>query len=310
MPFENSITGGQGALVRPAIKSPNFQTGVQGWSINRNGSAEFNNVIIRGDFEVGNATTHFLITGTIPAELVTHYAPRVMISVAISQQSAGNYIYVGLLNTGSGSQVTGTVSAGVVVEYNELFASGTQPTNFIGGDGSTTFTAYGSGSAVEFNALVDLLGAFQIDGRTQGRGNLWVAGSTNLAVGPAAGEQILYTGPSAVYVAGRCYELRYSFLGATAAAGDITIAVRKGTTTAGTQLAGERTGTPVAARAETCRGWPRIRNATGSPVTTQVVLTATPNAGNGTYTSTTTSVGRFEAWDIGAAADFPNEPQI
>lgn len=39
--FSNPITGGQGALVRPAIKSPNYVPGVSGWSINRDGSAEF-----------------------------------------------------------------------------------------------------------------------------------------------------------------------------------------------------------------------------------------------------------------------------
>lgn len=53
MPFENSITGGQGALIRPAIKSPNFVTGVSGWSINRDGSAEFNNVVVRGTVVAG-----------------------------------------------------------------------------------------------------------------------------------------------------------------------------------------------------------------------------------------------------------------
>lgn len=51
--FSNPITGGQGALVRPAIKSPNFLTGVSGWSIKKDGSAEFNNVVIRGT--TGNA---------------------------------------------------------------------------------------------------------------------------------------------------------------------------------------------------------------------------------------------------------------
>lgn len=53
MAFTNSIVGGQGTLVRPAIKSPNFLTGVSGWSINKDGSAEFNNVVIRGT--TGNA---------------------------------------------------------------------------------------------------------------------------------------------------------------------------------------------------------------------------------------------------------------
>jgi hypothetical protein len=48
MSFQNPITGGQGALIRPAIKSPNFVEGVSGWSIDRNGDAEFNNGTFRG----------------------------------------------------------------------------------------------------------------------------------------------------------------------------------------------------------------------------------------------------------------------
>lgn len=47
MPFTNPIVGGT-ALVRPAINSPDFKTGVSGWSINQPGSAEFNDLIARG----------------------------------------------------------------------------------------------------------------------------------------------------------------------------------------------------------------------------------------------------------------------
>ncbi len=54
MAFSNPITGGQGALIRPAIKSPNFVAGTTGWIIRRDGSAEFNDVVIRGELESSN----------------------------------------------------------------------------------------------------------------------------------------------------------------------------------------------------------------------------------------------------------------
>lgn len=57
MPFSNDVTGGQGALLRPAIKSPNYVPGSLGWSINRDGSAEFNNITARGTLLVLDATT-------------------------------------------------------------------------------------------------------------------------------------------------------------------------------------------------------------------------------------------------------------
>jgi len=37
-------------LIRSAIRSPNYSSGVSGWTINRDGSAEFADVVLRGDF--------------------------------------------------------------------------------------------------------------------------------------------------------------------------------------------------------------------------------------------------------------------
>lgn len=48
--FSNPIIGGGGTLVYPAIRSPNYVTGISGWSINKSGFAEFQNVIVRGTF--------------------------------------------------------------------------------------------------------------------------------------------------------------------------------------------------------------------------------------------------------------------
>jgi hypothetical protein len=53
MPFSDPIVGGT-TLVRPAIHSPNYVAGTSGWSINRDGSAEFNNLTARGTVVVGN----------------------------------------------------------------------------------------------------------------------------------------------------------------------------------------------------------------------------------------------------------------
>lgn len=50
MGFENDIIGGDATLIRPAVKSPNYVPGNAGWSINKDGSAQFNNLSIRGTF--------------------------------------------------------------------------------------------------------------------------------------------------------------------------------------------------------------------------------------------------------------------
>lgn len=82
MAFSNPITGGQGTLVRPAIKSPDYVPGVSGWSINRDGSAEFNDLDIRGVFTgdsfVMNADGLFFYSPTPGAgNLVGSWTPTV-----------------------------------------------------------------------------------------------------------------------------------------------------------------------------------------------------------------------------------------
>lgn len=58
MTFKNSVVGGT-TLVRPAIKSPNYVAGSAGWTINVDGSAEFNNITIRGGTTVGGTSLYY-----------------------------------------------------------------------------------------------------------------------------------------------------------------------------------------------------------------------------------------------------------
>lgn len=46
---------GSTVLRRPAIQSPNYVAGSAGWTVNSDGSAEFNNVTVRGEFQAGTA---------------------------------------------------------------------------------------------------------------------------------------------------------------------------------------------------------------------------------------------------------------
>jgi hypothetical protein len=46
--WADPIAAGDGTLVYPALQSVGYQTGVQGWRIDRNGNAEFNNGSFRG----------------------------------------------------------------------------------------------------------------------------------------------------------------------------------------------------------------------------------------------------------------------
>jgi hypothetical protein len=58
-PFGNTILGGAGTLIRKMIRSPNYVTGVSGWTINKDGSAEFNNVVIRGGQVISGTALYY-----------------------------------------------------------------------------------------------------------------------------------------------------------------------------------------------------------------------------------------------------------
>jgi hypothetical protein len=53
MQFQDDVVGGT-VLVRPAIQSPDYVAGKSGWTINADGTAEFNNVTIRTTLESAN----------------------------------------------------------------------------------------------------------------------------------------------------------------------------------------------------------------------------------------------------------------
>lgn len=63
--FGNPIAGGGGSLIRPSLHSPDFATGSTGWSINKDGTAEFNGVTIRGTIILGNGTTNTIILDNV-----------------------------------------------------------------------------------------------------------------------------------------------------------------------------------------------------------------------------------------------------
>lgn len=115
----NPIVGGT-VLRRPAIQSPDFVTGVSGWIVKIDGSAEFNNVSVRGSLGVGVAPTQIelLPAAQIPAVLLTKYPTAVAAFLLTS--SANNYAYQIVTPTGwfMGSVAAGVVNENVFADYN------------------------------------------------------------------------------------------------------------------------------------------------------------------------------------------------
>ncbi len=67
--FSNPALGGGGALLRNSGHSIPYTPGVVGWTINQNGFAEFNNVVLRGSLLAKNGNSEVEITNT-PGPLI------------------------------------------------------------------------------------------------------------------------------------------------------------------------------------------------------------------------------------------------
>lgn len=60
MPFQEPILGGQNAIIREEIKSPNYVAGSAGWSLDKDGDAEFNSVVVRGTIEADGSQGSYI----------------------------------------------------------------------------------------------------------------------------------------------------------------------------------------------------------------------------------------------------------
>lgn len=65
--FANQIVGGSSTLERQAIKSPNYSAGSAGWTINKDGSAEFNNATFRGTVVISSGGQSLFVYSGTPA---------------------------------------------------------------------------------------------------------------------------------------------------------------------------------------------------------------------------------------------------
>jgi len=108
--FRSSILGGIN-LIRAAIRSPNYAPGVSGWSINQDGSAEFNNITIRGGTVVGGTALYY--SGTPAAgNLVAS------ISATSGTDPYGNAYVAGVASYAPGGLLAVMNAATVVLQDN------------------------------------------------------------------------------------------------------------------------------------------------------------------------------------------------
>lgn len=76
MSFTDPIIGGQSKLIRTAIQSPNYSAGVAGWTVNKDGSAEFNNLLVRGELIVVGSNGGYIWLHTVAGKPVINLMPQ------------------------------------------------------------------------------------------------------------------------------------------------------------------------------------------------------------------------------------------
>lgn len=99
---QEPIAAGDGSLIYPALKSPDFSAGATGWRIGRDGTAEFNNVFVRGEFIVNGANGGYIsIVDNEDDVAVINLMPEFP---AVGQDSGGIYAFNTVFNPGLPSE--------------------------------------------------------------------------------------------------------------------------------------------------------------------------------------------------------------
>lgn len=129
--FSNPVVGGSGILKRPAVQSPNYVAGISGWTVNKDGSAEFNDATFRGTIVI----------------------------------TSGDALFVYNPTPGLGNLVLAISSNGGIDAYgNSYYAGVTVSTVPTGGNGGFTSSGAGGGPDVNLRADNSGNGIFQVQG--------------------------------------------------------------------------------------------------------------------------------------------------
>lgn len=143
MTFNNPVVGGL-TLIRDSIRSSNYTPGASGWSINRDGSAEFNNITIRGGTVISGTALYY--NGTPAANNLTF-----SISSVSGTDSFGNSYPAGFASHNVGSTVYHQDNSGNIT----IGASGASNYQFHPSSGGTFMQAYDSNGDLALNFDVD-----------------------------------------------------------------------------------------------------------------------------------------------------------
>lgn len=324
--FNNPVVGGQSTLIRIAIQSANYVAATSGWRIAKDGSAEFNNAIIRGELDAGGGTVRLNAGGlhiegsgkqfdiNISAGFLARLSPDDGSSLAqMYADSIGGHVLTnsaasGLGNTFTGGSMTsfhdvlgGTADRPVMQIISPAVNSKHTAQVILRGQTST--------SSIDNSTVGLQANQLQINGVSVGVG--WRdgngLGSSTGAIG-ATETIVLDTQFIETYLAGHAYEVRVSGLCTVSAAPNRpSIRVRQssdGVSNLGTQIFNNVPYIGVTGSQQWC-GFTCKFKVGAADVSTIICVTL---QGSAAFTVTGLSSPPFvmDVYDIGDAANHPN----
>ncbi len=325
--WDNPIAAGDGSLIYPALKSPNFAAGVSGWRVDRDGNVEFNNAIIRGEFTAGNGNVVIDDQGVRVALSPTDTLFMDITEGFVVESSSNAYIQMDVTNTDRPAIFFGLadsnhgydyLSATIRADYVE---SGVNERPFlqffspnIVGRADSQIILYGERSDGA-RALINLTADTLIDNGSTLRASSLITGDSSDTASAAIGttETVVLTSPSVEFRANRAYAIvstcRYVLSAATA---QFPVPRFRKTNLAGQLLADTGRWDMPASGLSIMKTVNCIFTVGATNVTAPIVMTLqTPTAAPTIIQNASAGNPRsFYIYDIGDAADYPDHTEM
>jgi hypothetical protein len=298
--WQDPIAAGDGSLIFPAIKSPNYVTGVSGWIIRRDGTFELSGGTFRGSLIILDPVTGRGFTITPASGTMGLIPPNSNVGLTTVEGA----IYSGLVDSLiNGYAYTNIESPTVNGGDRASIAMLSEAVN-----GEDALVILNPNARVvrdlEVNRNLDVTGSTRV--------SRWIAGTGTQSSTPPVGaaETVALTAKDlaanpATFLAGRSYRVEFKGGFTTSVANtDILFRVRK-TNASGQQINVARFPGRVAATSYD-GGWECFFTVGAANITADIVLTVFGAASNVTISAAATSPAEFNIYDDGPASDHPS----
>jgi hypothetical protein len=324
--WSDPIAAADGSLIFPAIKSPNFVTGVMGWSLDRSGNIELNSATVRGSLISGGTDGSYVLIQNNASTASIDFSPGPFTDPNVSAGLlAGEIIAAKTDNGGAGinnnaymrfqSPSIGTPGQplnrrpATMYMFSGTYGNPTSPAAITMGGLADSFNFYVDGAINIHDTGFPGDGVLLFDGVDAGRGRVNGVDTATSSLPIGNTETVVLTIPSMTYKAGRAYKIEFTGLVVASVGGNSpTLRTRK------TNAAGQRftNGTPYCGNTSPTTGDFRSMFTVGaSNVTATLVLTIQGSATfNATMFGSATTTTALDVYDIGEASDHPNAPVL